>query len=54
MSFTVYFVRHGQTMFNYFQRMQGWSDSPLTAKGIQDAKKAGQHLKKNSICWCIP
>ncbi|MFT8392486.1 MAG: histidine phosphatase family protein [Liquorilactobacillus ghanensis] len=45
MSFTVYFVRHGQTMFNYFQRMQGWSDSPLTPRGIQDAKKAGQHLK---------
>lgn len=40
----VYFVRHGQTFFNRYNRMQGWSDSPLTEKGWQDAKTAGQKL----------
>ena len=45
MSFTVYFVRHGQTLLNQFRRMQGWCDSPLTAKGINDAQAAAEHLK---------
>ncbi|MCP9313495.1 histidine phosphatase family protein [Liquorilactobacillus satsumensis] len=44
MPFTVYFVRHGQTIFNFYNRMQGWCDSPLTQKGINDAHKAGAHL----------
>ena len=41
---TVYLVRHGQTWFNRFNKMQGWSDSPLTDKGIADAKRAGELL----------
>ncbi|GEL14871.1 histidine phosphatase family protein [Pediococcus cellicola] len=40
----IYFVRHGQTYFNRYNRMQGWSDSPLTPKGWQDAKKVGRKL----------
>lgn len=40
----VYFVRHGQTFFNRYNRMQGWSDSPLTEQGWQDAKVTGQRL----------
>ncbi|MFD1432834.1 histidine phosphatase family protein [Lacticaseibacillus yichunensis] len=42
---TVYLVRHGKTWFNTFNRMQGWSDSPLTEDGIADAKRAGQVLR---------
>lgn len=41
----VYFVRHGQTYLNLYNRLQGWSDAPLTAKGIADAKRAGEQLK---------
>ncbi|WP_461213927.1 histidine phosphatase family protein [Lacticaseibacillus sp. GG6-2] len=41
---TVYLVRHGQTWFNLFNKMQGWSDSPLTDKGIADAERAGKLL----------
>ncbi len=41
---TVYLVRHGQTLFNRYNRMQGWSDSPLTDKGIEDAKRTGRAL----------
>ena len=44
MTFSVYMVRHGQTQLNKYRRMQGWCDSPLTAKGIADAHKAGRHL----------
>ncbi|MCI1985566.1 MAG: histidine phosphatase family protein [Lactobacillus sp.] len=42
---TVYLVRHGQTWFNHFNKMQGWSDSPLTEQGLADAERAGQMLK---------
>ncbi|KRM95500.1 phosphoglycerate mutase [Liquorilactobacillus aquaticus DSM 21051] len=44
MSFTIYFVRHGQTFLNHYRRMQGWCDSPLTPKGIEDGHRAGRHL----------
>ncbi|KGO32088.1 hypothetical protein Q757_03145, partial [Oenococcus alcoholitolerans] len=40
----VYFVRHGQTYFNYLGRYQGWSDIDLTDKGIEDGKNAGKRL----------
>lgn len=43
---TLYLVRHGQTFFNRYNRMQGWSDSPLTEKGIADAELAGKQLSK--------
>ncbi|MCZ3392808.1 histidine phosphatase family protein, partial [Enterococcus faecium] len=39
-----YFVRHGQTLFNRYRHLQGWSDSPLTEKGVADAKHAGDLL----------
>ncbi|MGX6979297.1 histidine phosphatase family protein [Vagococcus elongatus] len=42
----IYFVRHGQTEYNYIGRMQGGKvDSPLTEKGIQQARTAGIMLK---------
>ena len=44
MTFNLYLVRHGQTIFNYYKRMQGWSDSPLTQQGILDAQMAGENL----------
>ena len=31
----VYLVRHGETQWNAERRIQGQSDSPLTAKGEQ-------------------
>ncbi|MCC3238086.1 histidine phosphatase family protein, partial [Pediococcus acidilactici] len=39
-----YFVRHGQTLFNRYRHLQGWSDSPLTEKGVHDAQQAGVFL----------
>ena len=35
---TFYLVRHGETIFNVQERMQGFSDSPLTEKGIEVAE----------------
>lgn len=44
MAINVYFVRHGETYFNRFCRLQGWSDTPLTEKGEQDAVAVGKAL----------
>lgn len=43
---TIYLMRHGQTLFNVQKRIQGWSDSPLTEVGIEQAKQAGNYLRK--------
>ncbi|WP_024746738.1 histidine phosphatase family protein [Levilactobacillus namurensis] len=42
---TLYVVRHGQTYFNIYNKLQGWSNSPLTEAGIADAQQAGDRLK---------
>ena len=39
-----YVVRHGQTLFNVLQKVQGWCDSPLTERGIADAQALGRGL----------
>lgn len=42
---TLHFIRHGQTYFNLYDRVQGWGNSPLTEKGIEDAIRSGKGLK---------
>lgn len=41
---TIYVTRHGKTMFNTVHRAQGWSDTPLTKKGIDVAQDLGDGL----------
>lgn len=41
---TFYFVRHGETYFNFLGRMQGWSNALLTEEGIQDVHRSGRGL----------
>ena len=41
----LHLVRHGQTFFNRYNRLQGWSNSPLTDAGLADADKAAGKLK---------
>lgn len=44
MSINLYIVRHGETYFNFLHRFQGWSDAPLTERGIQHGLDAGLRL----------
>jgi len=37
-------VRHGQSQWNLENRFTGWVDVPLTPKGEDEARKAGQLL----------
>jgi len=41
----IYAVRHGQTIFNMLDKVQGWADTPLTNQGEQDGLAAGARLK---------
>jgi len=38
---TIYVARHGKTMMNTLDRVQGWCDSPLTKEGIDAARFLG-------------
>ncbi len=40
----IYLVRHGQTIFNHLNKVQGWCDSPLTEAGVQGAIDCGKGL----------
>lgn len=42
----VYFVRHGQTVWNVENKICGASDSPLTQKGHEQARETGRILKE--------
>src|ERR1051326_8727117 len=42
---TIFLVRHGETEWNRERRYQGWSDSPLTARGIAQAEAIGRCLR---------
>lgn len=41
---TLYLVRHGETAWNREGRVQGHLDSPLTGRGIAQARRAGATL----------
>ncbi|MGT2928699.1 histidine phosphatase family protein [Streptococcus dentasini] len=51
MATRLYLMRHGQTLFNVQERIQGWSDSPLTDLGIEQARQAGQYFKEHGMTF---
>ena len=53
MAFNVYFIRHGQTILNKYNRMQGWCDSPLTDKGREDGRLVGEKLADIKFDWAF-
>ena len=46
---TLYLMRHGETMFNAQHRIQGWCDSPLTGRGIEQARAMGAKLRERGV-----
>ena len=42
-------LRHGQSKWNLENRFTGWTDVPLTEKGITEARLAGKLMKKRNI-----
>jgi broad specificity phosphatase PhoE len=42
----VLLIRHGETEWNLTRRYQGWSDSPLTRRGVAQAEAVGRKLRE--------
>ncbi len=46
-------VRHGESIWNKENKFTGWTDVELSKKGREEAKQAGQILKKANISFSI-
>jgi len=42
---TLVIIRHGQSLWNLENRFTGWVDVPLTPKGMEEARAAGERLQ---------
>lgn len=51
MTKTVYLVRHGQTYFNYYYKVQGRCDSPLNERGIRQVEATRDYFKEEHITF---
>lgn len=49
----VYLVRHGETEWNAARRIQGQYDSPLTEKGVFQAKQIAERVRNEGITHVI-
>lgn len=47
MPYKIVLVRHGESEWNKENRFTGWYDCTLSEKGLQEAKWAGETLKKD-------
>ena len=48
---TLYLMRHAETLFNIQCKIQGWCDSPLTPRGIEQAKAAGRLMASKGLAF---
>ncbi|MCL2559916.1 MAG: phosphoglycerate mutase family protein [Turicibacter sp.] len=48
---TLYIVRHGQTVFNLREKIQGWTDSPLTELGRRQPLYAKKWFADNRVTF---
>ncbi|MDD5679750.1 MAG: 2,3-diphosphoglycerate-dependent phosphoglycerate mutase [Candidatus Omnitrophica bacterium] len=46
-------LRHGESTWNKENRFTGWTDVDLSDKGIEEAEKAGQLLKKEGFVFDV-
>ena len=46
---SIYFARHGETVWNAENKICGMTDSPLTEKGRQQARELGRKVKESGV-----
>ena len=46
-------IRHGESLWNKENRFTGWTDVDLSEKGREEAKKAGEFLKKEGFVFDV-
>src|SRR5438067_1991527 len=49
----VVLLRHGESVWNRENRFSGWADVELTAKGVTEARTAGELLKKEGFAFDV-
>jgi 2,3-bisphosphoglycerate-dependent phosphoglycerate mutase len=49
--FKLVLLRHGESIWNKENRFTGWTDVDLSEKGIEEARRAGQVLKKEGFTF---
>ena len=47
--YKIVLIRHGESIWNKENKFTGWYDVDLSEKGKEEAKKAGQYLKKEGF-----
>jgi len=50
---TIVLLRHGESVWNKENRFTGWTDVPLSEKGIQEAREAGRVLREGGYTFDI-
>lgn len=50
---TLVLLRHGESTWNQENRFTGWTDVPLTEKGIQQARQAGKLIRDEGIALTV-
>jgi 2,3-bisphosphoglycerate-dependent phosphoglycerate mutase len=45
LTYTIVFLRHGESTWNLENRFTGWTDVGLTEKGVAEARDAGRRMK---------
>ncbi|MDD5424453.1 MAG: 2,3-diphosphoglycerate-dependent phosphoglycerate mutase [Candidatus Omnitrophica bacterium] len=51
--YKVVLLRHGESTWNKENRFTGWTDVDLSEKGLSEAKKAGEVLKKEGFVFDV-
>lgn len=46
---TLYLMRHAETLFNLQGKTQGWCDSPLTTRGMEQARLTGEEFARRGL-----
>ncbi|MDR1873909.1 MAG: 2,3-diphosphoglycerate-dependent phosphoglycerate mutase [Synergistaceae bacterium] len=49
--YKIVLIRHGESSWNQENRFTGWTDVPLSEKGIAEAREAGKLLKKEGYVF---
>ena len=49
--YEIVLIRHGESAWNRENRFTGWTDVPLSEKGVQEARVAGQLLKEEGCAF---
>ena len=52
-AYKIVLLRHGESVWNRKNLFTGWADVALTRKGVEEAKKAGETLKKKGYVFDI-